>query len=40
MYYNCREKKLMEYFDLENAVKPNIKTIIQKVISNIRILQN
>lgn len=37
MYYNCPENKLMEYFKLDKINKPNIKTVIQTVISNVKI---
>lgn len=32
MYYNCDEKELMNYFNLNTITKPNIKTVINSVL--------
>lgn len=35
MYYNCDEKKLLEYFSFCEPAKPNMKTVINAVITRI-----
>lgn len=38
MYYNCQESYLIEYFNLDKVSKPKIKTVIQTVVSKVKIL--